>query len=105
MKMLKLGFDPRKYFRDQHWSALLPGVLPREDIHLVGRDSEHGVQWVLDRIEERLVEEIRHSLAETSAGLESVAEAERILEATDKFEASTIEQRLRKDAPVGALKS
>jgi hypothetical protein len=46
MKMLKLGFDPRKYFNDQHWSALLPGVLPREDIQLVGRDSEHGVQWV-----------------------------------------------------------
>ncbi len=105
MQMLKIGLDPRKFVRDRHWSELLPCVLPPEEIELVGKDAEHGVQWALSRIEERLVVELQRAVAEASVGLESVTDAQRILEACDELEASGIEQRLRKDAPPGALKS
>lgn len=105
MKALKLGFDPRKFLKDQHWAELLPGVLPPEDMQLLGKDADHGLQWAFNRIEERLIVELQRSLAETSAGLESVADAQRILEAAERFEASRIEQRLREGAPVGVLKS
>lgn len=105
MKALKLGLDPRKFFKDQHWANLLPGVLPPEDMELLGKDTDHGLQWAFGRIEERLIVELQRSLGETSAGLESVADAQRILEAAERFEASRIEQRLREGAPAGALKS
>jgi len=104
MQMLKIGQDPRKFLTDRHWSELLPGVLPPEDIQLAGSDAEHGVQWVLSRIEERLLVELQRSMGEASAGLESVADAQRILEACDKLEAAGLEQRLRKGAPAGTLK-
>jgi hypothetical protein len=105
MKALKLGFDPRKFLKGQHWAELLPGVLPPEDMQLLGKDADHGLQWAFGRIEEHLIVELQRSLAETSAGLESVADAQRILEAAERFEASRIEQRLREGAPVGVLKS
>lgn len=102
MKTLKLGVDPRKFFKDQHWAALLAGVLPPEDLQLLGADSEHGMQWAFGRIEERLIAELQRSLGEKSAGLESVADAQRILEAAERVEASRIELRLREGAPPGA---
>jgi hypothetical protein len=105
MKALRLGFDPRKFFKDQHWAGLLPDVLPPEDIDLLGKDADHGLQWAFGRIEERLIVELQRSLGETSAGLESVADAQRILEAAERLEATKIEQRLREGAPAGTLKS
>jgi len=105
MKMLKIGQDPRRFFTEVHWAAILPGVLPADESRLVGTDSEHGLQWVLARLEERLASELQRSLGEGAAGLDSITDAKRILEATDKIETSRIEEQLRRDAPPGALKS
>jgi hypothetical protein len=104
MKTLQLlGFDPRKFLKNVHWIEFIRTALPQDDVSKIGSDSEHGVLWVLGRLEERMVEELQRSLAEGSAGLDSVSDAQRILEATDALEASRVEAAVRKDAPEGIL--
>jgi hypothetical protein len=86
MHILQSGFDPRKFLKKSHWTELMGEALTQEDFGKIGTSSEHGVQWALKRIEDRIVDELRRSMADEAAGLESLEGAQRILEAADKLE-------------------
>jgi hypothetical protein len=97
MHVLQNGYDPRKFLLAAHWTELLGEALTAEDFKRIGTSSEYGIQWALKRIEDRLVDELRRSIASESAGLESLDEAHRILLAVDKLQnaASTAKQKLK----------
>jgi hypothetical protein len=91
LMMLRIGFDIGKFSNVQHWTALLGSSLPQDEVSQIYSDADHGIQWALGRLEERLIEELQRSLSEESAGVESLSMARRILEESDKVKASVTE--------------
>lgn len=83
MKVLQLGEDPDQFMSGTHWATVVSKVLPDEDMKRIGSDSNHGLQWALGRVEERLLEELQRSLGEGPVAMESALDAQKIAEQTD----------------------
>lgn len=87
LKMLQLGFDPGNVVKDTHWVVLLGKALLPADFNKIESGAQYNLHWALGRVEERIVDELRRSMAGESAGLEGVGDAHAILEAIDNFKA------------------
>jgi hypothetical protein len=88
LKMLQLGEDPKQFVTGT-WVSLVAKVLPPDETTKIGTNQEHGLQWALGRIEEMLVEEIRRSLGESTAGKDSLIDAEAIIRQAESIGFST----------------
>jgi hypothetical protein len=87
IQTLQLGFDPVKFLKETHWTSLLEAALPPEDFKKIRTSPEYDLQWAMKRLEDAIVDELRHSMTAESAGLESVEGANRIQEAVDRLRA------------------
>jgi hypothetical protein len=90
LHVLQAGYDPGDLLIAKHWKDVVnPALLP-EDFKKIGTSPEYDLQWALKRLEERIVDELRSSMTGESAGLESVGDAQRILEVADELQNSTL---------------
>jgi hypothetical protein len=83
MKVLQLGQDPRKFLKEAHWASIIAPAMPADEFQKIGSSKEFGLQWALGRLEHRILEELRNSLDGRSAGLESLTDAQRILQVAE----------------------
>lgn len=95
LRMLQLGENPKSLMSKSSWVEFVGDALPKEEVMLIGSDSNHGLQWAMNLLEQRILDELRESVAEESAGLDSVANARRILEAADISEPTAAVDRAR----------
>jgi hypothetical protein len=89
MQLLQMGEDPDQFLTVGHWIALIHAALLPDDFKKLGTSREYDLQWALKKLEDQIVDELRRSMAEESAGLESLATAQRILQAADQSNVAT----------------
>lgn len=84
MQLLQSGLDPDKFLKAGHWTKLIDFASLPDELKKLGTTNEYDLQWMLKTIEQLIVRELRRSMTEESAGLESLATAQRIVEVSNQ---------------------